>query len=208
MSQDAPVNSGVVAWPDIVSARAAVARMQTKLHRWAGADASRRFGDLFNLAYSPAFLQVAWQRVSASKGGRVLPGATDSPSARSSRALGLRRSWTRSAHGHPARRHAGIELTELSATLCLPRLGEPVPGLGAVPDNGEAPGRAAQQQHVPLCVGQFLGLVHDDVRERAGERLRVGAGQRGRRSGCPAGPVRAASSPRLRRRHRPGEGCR
>ena len=61
----------------------------------------------------------------------------------------------------------------------LPRLREPVPGLGAVPDDGEAPGRAAEQQHLPLRVGQFLSLVHDDVRERAGEPVRVGAGQCG-----------------------------
>ncbi len=71
MSQAAPVNSGAVAWRDLASARAAVARMQTKLHRWAGDDASRRFGDLFNLVYSPAFLVVAWQRVSSSKGART-----------------------------------------------------------------------------------------------------------------------------------------
>ena len=61
----------------------------------------------------------------------------------------------------------------------LPRLREPVPGLGAVPDDGEAPRRAAEQQHLPLGVGQLLRLVHDDVRERAGEQVRVGAGQRG-----------------------------
>ena len=61
----------------------------------------------------------------------------------------------------------------------LPRLGEAVPGLGAVPDDGEAPGRAAEQQHLPLGVGQLLRLVHDDVRERAGEQVRVGAGQCG-----------------------------
>ena len=79
----------------------------------------------------------------------------------------------------------------------LPRLGEPVPGLGAVPDDGEAPGRAAQQQHLPLRVGQLLGLVHDDVRERAGEQVRVGArAARPRRPGRPAGPARAASTSR------------
>jgi RNA-directed DNA polymerase len=71
MSQDAPVNSGAAAWPETESARAAVARMQTKLHRWAGEDTSRRFGDLFNLVYSPAFLVVAWQRVASSKGART-----------------------------------------------------------------------------------------------------------------------------------------
>src|ERR1039457_6044651 len=61
----------------------------------------------------------------------------------------------------------------------LPRLGEPVPGLGTVPDDGEAQGRAAAQQHLPLCVGQFLSLVHDDVRERAGQQVRIGTGQCG-----------------------------
>ena len=61
----------------------------------------------------------------------------------------------------------------------LPRLREPVPGLGTVPDDGEAPGRAAEQQHLPLRVGQLLGLVHDDVRERAGEQVRVDVGQCG-----------------------------
>ena len=54
-----------------------------------------------------------------------------------------------------------------------------MPGLGPVPDDREAPGRAAQQQHLPLRVGQFLSLVDDDVRERAGEPVRVGGGQCG-----------------------------
>jgi hypothetical protein len=31
----------------------------------------RRFGDLFNLVYDPAFLVHAWQRVSTSKGART-----------------------------------------------------------------------------------------------------------------------------------------
>ena len=30
--------------------------MQIKLHRWAGKDYSRRFGDLFNLVCDPDFL--------------------------------------------------------------------------------------------------------------------------------------------------------
>ena len=54
-----------------------------------------------------------------------------------------------------------------------------MPGLGAVPDDGEAPGRAAGKQHLPLCVGHFLSLVHDDVRERASDQVQVGAGQCG-----------------------------
>src|SRR6266581_440165 len=56
MSEDAPVNTGAVRWPHPDSAYFAVRRMQTKLHRWAGDDSSRRFGDLFNLVYDPAFL--------------------------------------------------------------------------------------------------------------------------------------------------------
>src|SRR3982075_4490542 len=68
MSEDAPVNTGAVDWPDQDSAFFAVRRMQTKLHRWAGEDSSRRFGDLLNLVYDPAFLVHAWERVSTNKG--------------------------------------------------------------------------------------------------------------------------------------------
>jgi RNA-directed DNA polymerase len=45
--------------------------MQTKLHHWAGEDLSRRFDDLFNLVYDPAFLVHAWERVSTNKGART-----------------------------------------------------------------------------------------------------------------------------------------
>ena len=68
MSQDAPVNTGAVAWPGLFSAEYAVARMQAKLHLWAARDPGRRFGDLFNLVYDPAFLVVAWERVATNKG--------------------------------------------------------------------------------------------------------------------------------------------
>jgi RNA-directed DNA polymerase len=44
---------------------------ETKLHRWAGDDVSRRFGDLFNLVYDPAFLMHAWERVSTNTGART-----------------------------------------------------------------------------------------------------------------------------------------
>src|SRR6516225_7672966 len=71
MSEDAPVNIGAVSWPDPRSAEDAVRRMQTKLHQWAGADHSRRFDDLYNLVYDPAFLVCAWERVSTNKGGRT-----------------------------------------------------------------------------------------------------------------------------------------
>jgi RNA-directed DNA polymerase len=68
MPEDAPVNIGATWWPDEGSAYYAVRRMQTKLHRWAGEDPSRRFGDLHNLIYDPSFLMHAWQRVSSNAG--------------------------------------------------------------------------------------------------------------------------------------------
>jgi RNA-directed DNA polymerase len=71
MSEDALVNTGAVAWPHPDSAYFTVQRMQIKLHRWAGEDLSRRFGDLFNLVYDPAFLVHAWERVSTNKGART-----------------------------------------------------------------------------------------------------------------------------------------
>ena len=61
MPEDAPVNTGAVAWPGADSAYFAVREMQIKLHRWAGKDSSCRFGDLFNLVYDPAFLVHAWE---------------------------------------------------------------------------------------------------------------------------------------------------
>ena len=66
-----PVNTGVVAWPSVDAAGVMVRRMQTKLHRWASEDSTRRFGDLFNLVYDPAFLVDAWQRVANNDGART-----------------------------------------------------------------------------------------------------------------------------------------
>ena len=71
MSEDASVNTGAVEWPDADSAYFAVRRMQTKLYRWATEDPGRRFGDLFNLVYDPAFLVVAWERVSTNQGAKT-----------------------------------------------------------------------------------------------------------------------------------------
>jgi RNA-directed DNA polymerase len=45
--------------------------MQAKLHRWAGDDSSRRFGDLFNLVCDLDFLADAWMRASGNKGART-----------------------------------------------------------------------------------------------------------------------------------------
>ena len=65
------MNTGV-AWPiDSTEAWARVPRMQAKLHRWAVADAGRRFDDVFNLVYDPAFLAVAWDRVRTNTGART-----------------------------------------------------------------------------------------------------------------------------------------
>jgi RNA-directed DNA polymerase len=45
--------------------------MQTKLHRWATEEPGRRFDDLHNLVYDPAFLVHAWERVSTNKGAKT-----------------------------------------------------------------------------------------------------------------------------------------
>jgi RNA-directed DNA polymerase len=71
MPEDALVNASAVRWPYPDSAFFAVRDMQSKLHRWAGEDSSRRFGDLFNLVYDPAFLVHAWERVSSNVGART-----------------------------------------------------------------------------------------------------------------------------------------
>jgi len=58
-------------WPDLDEAERRVLVMQTKLHQWAVADPGRRFDDLANLVYDPAFLVVAWSRVWGNKGART-----------------------------------------------------------------------------------------------------------------------------------------
>ena len=55
----------------LLQARRRVLKIQTKLHRWARDDPRRRFDDLFNLVCDPAFLLVAWDRVSGNKGART-----------------------------------------------------------------------------------------------------------------------------------------
>ncbi len=71
MPEDALVNTSAVEWPHADSAYFTVRGMQIKLHQWAGEDPSRRFGDLFNLVYDPAFLMHAWERVSTNIGART-----------------------------------------------------------------------------------------------------------------------------------------
>jgi RNA-directed DNA polymerase len=82
MPEDAPGNPGAARSAASPARQAAVYRtvreMQAKLHRWAGEDTSRRFGDLFNLVYDPDFLAEAWLRVKANAGSRTpgIDGAT------------------------------------------------------------------------------------------------------------------------------------
>jgi RNA-directed DNA polymerase len=80
MPEDAPGNPGAVPeWADEESGEpddelvmlGKVRGMQAKLHRWAGEDSSRRFGDLFNLVCDPDFLAEAWMRVRRNKGAKT-----------------------------------------------------------------------------------------------------------------------------------------
>ncbi len=57
-------------WPDHYEAERRVLEIQTKLHRWATDDPTRRFDDLYNLVADPAFLTVAWDRVRGNRGAR------------------------------------------------------------------------------------------------------------------------------------------
>lgn len=57
-------------WPGLQQAQTRVLGIQTKLHRWAKADQTRRFDDLYNLVCDQAFLVVAWNRVRANTGAR------------------------------------------------------------------------------------------------------------------------------------------
>jgi RNA-directed DNA polymerase len=72
MPEDAPGNPGARRDAPAQQARMRKVReMQAKLHRWAGEDSSRRFGDLFNLVYDPEFLAEAWFRVAGNDGKRT-----------------------------------------------------------------------------------------------------------------------------------------
>jgi RNA-directed DNA polymerase len=80
MPEDAPGNPGAVPeWADEESGEpddeqvmlGKVRGMQAKLHRWAGEDSSRRFGDLFNLVCDPDFLAEAWMRVRRNRGAKT-----------------------------------------------------------------------------------------------------------------------------------------
>ncbi|WP_276981670.1 group II intron reverse transcriptase/maturase [Ferrimicrobium acidiphilum] len=57
-------------WPTLDEAKVTVLGMQTKLHQWATDAPNRRFCDLYNLVYDPAFLMVAWDRIRKNRGAR------------------------------------------------------------------------------------------------------------------------------------------
>jgi RNA-directed DNA polymerase len=63
--------------------------MQARLHRWAVADPGRRLDDLFNFAYDPATLLVAFGRVAANQGANT-PGVD-----------GITAAWARETVGVP-----------------------------------------------------------------------------------------------------------
>ncbi len=91
---------------------------------------------------------------------------------------------------HRQRRLRDVVQTDTLQPL-LPRLGEAVPGLRAVADDRQAAGGAPREHHLPFRVGQLLGLVDDDVRERPGQLVRP----RARRRRCRS-PARHAGRPR------------
>lgn len=69
MPEVSPVNIGDLLLVPFTAGQR-VLGMQTKLHQWAAADPGRRFDDLYNLVADPAFLAVAWERVSGNTGAR------------------------------------------------------------------------------------------------------------------------------------------
>ncbi|GAB3165966.1 group II intron reverse transcriptase/maturase [Myceligenerans halotolerans] len=71
MLEGSPPNGGDLTGGVVQSPQVRVREIQTKLHRWAGEDPSRKFDDLFNLVHDPAFLMVAWGRVRSNRGSRT-----------------------------------------------------------------------------------------------------------------------------------------
>lgn len=69
MPEDAPVNIGALLTLPFTAGKR-VLEIQTKLHRWAGADPGRRFDDLYNHVADPSFLVIAWNRVRENTGAR------------------------------------------------------------------------------------------------------------------------------------------
>ena len=71
MPKDAPLNGGALTNEVPLGPGSRVSGMQTKLHRWAAADAGRRFDDLFNFVHDPGTLIMAFERVAGHTGART-----------------------------------------------------------------------------------------------------------------------------------------
>ena len=71
MSEDAPVNTGAVAWPDDFTASVMVRRMQAKLHRWAAEDPAAGSVTCSTSSMTRRSWCIAWERVSTNKGART-----------------------------------------------------------------------------------------------------------------------------------------
>lgn len=69
MPEESPMNIGALLDLPYTAGRR-VLEMQSKLHRWATVERDRRFDDLYNLVYDPAFLVTAWERVRGNTGAR------------------------------------------------------------------------------------------------------------------------------------------
>ena len=164
MAEDTPVNTGVVTWPRPDSAYVTVRRMQIKLHRWASEDPARRFGDLFNLVYDPAFLVHAWERVRQQRRGTDRGG--------------------RPGHGGPDRgpdRGRGVPGPDPG----LAEVGRVPAGRGAAGDDPEGGGKASQagdpDRGRPGGPGQPEGSAGTDLRGGLSSRARTGSARTGAR---------------------------
>jgi hypothetical protein len=83
MSENALVNAGAVAWPHD-SACFTIRSMQTKLHRWAGENPSRRFGDNGVVFTGASSVKVTCYRY---RGSRIPTPWTPKPAAAAKRQL-------------------------------------------------------------------------------------------------------------------------
>ena len=83
MSENALVNAGAAAWPHD-SACFTIRSMQTKLHRWAGEDPSRRFGDNGVVFTGASSVKVTRYRY---RGSRIPTPWTPKPAAAAKRQL-------------------------------------------------------------------------------------------------------------------------
>lgn len=115
MSEDTSGNLGVACWPEPDAAWWTVRQMQIKLHRWASKNSARRFDDLYNLVYDPAFLVHAFERVASNVGSRT-PGVDRVTVARIRSQVGVEvrvspePAGAGRHRGHPAHHHPRLRM--------------------------------------------------------------------------------------------------